>query len=125
MVVFLEEFVFRLARFVVDYLRILLQLGLSLLFGHVVPSFELLFLSFTSTTGDEGVRTHTSGSRHSQIALFTIAFQPFEFAQFPGIVGSFGILVVRIEITLNTVVGFFLFDLFVSNDFFDDLTTRE
>ena len=54
MVVFLEEFVFRLGCLVVDHLRVLLQLGLSLLFGHVVPAFELLFLAFTSATRGKG-----------------------------------------------------------------------
>ena len=62
---------------------------------------------------------------HSLVAFFSIAFQPFEFAQFPCIVGRFGILVVRIEITLNTVVGFLLLDLLVSNGFFDDLSIHE
>ena len=108
MVIFLEIFVFPFRCFVGDDFRILLQFSQPFLFGHVVPTFEFLLFTFTPE-GKQGRSQKTSRDEYSLVTFFPVAFQPFQFAQFPGIVSSFLIFVVRVEITLNAVVCFFLF----------------
>ena len=55
MIVFLQEFVFAFRCLVIDEFGIFLRFECPFLFGHIVPTFEFLLLTFASEneTNDE------------------------------------------------------------------------